>query len=480
MDRVRSHGRPRRASWRCITRARLLRRAVAAGERRAALAGRHCPRPGSSSSGGAAGSSPASPGCRSGIRRRIRGSRRSRRSSACTASARCCSSSAGALVALVRGSTRTRAIAAVVLIAPWLVSRRRSRGIEWTQPSGKPVGVAIVQGAIPQDMKWLEANHDATLNLYRELAESAFGTPLIVFPEASLPRSCERAPDYLRVAVSGREQQGLGCRARHPARRSDEHAGLLQLGARAGRRQVQWYDKNHLVPFAEFFPVPISCARGCSVMKPAVCGLHARRQRAAAAARRRAQAGHDHLLRGWLRQLAARGAERGGHAGERDQRCVVRARQRAPSAFSDRAHARDRSAALHAARGQRRHLRGDRPAWRGRGARRRASSVTCCIQRSRRARACRLMPASGNWLVVSLATLASCLRRSGIERRESRRGGLQHVGRPGCDLAELSAGNFRARFRQLLYRCAVRNLYSEPRSYSPRWPLRALQFLDPE
>ncbi len=44
-----------------------------------------------------------------------------------------------------------------------------------------------MQGAIPQDEKWLTENHDATLKRYRDLTRSAFGTPLIVWPEAAAP-----------------------------------------------------------------------------------------------------------------------------------------------------------------------------------------------------------------------------------------------------------------------------------------------------
>lgn len=160
--------------------------------------------------------------------------------------------SAGALVALARGSMRTRVIAAVAIVAPWLIAPTLE-SVEWTQPAGKPVAVAIVQGAIPQDEKWLASNRDATLRLYRELADSALGTPLIVFPEASLPDLANELLDYLRSLYRDASRRGsavvLGIL------RMDEkdryYNSVLALG-----EDVQWYDKDHLVPFAEFFPVP--------------------------------------------------------------------------------------------------------------------------------------------------------------------------------------------------------------------------------
>jgi apolipoprotein N-acyltransferase len=160
--------------------------------------------------------------------------------------------SAGALIAIVRGSKRTRIAAATVLVVPWLMAPALGR-IEWTQPSGPAVPVAIIQGAIPQNQKWLDSNRDATLKLYRELATSAFGTPLIVFPEASLPDLANELVDYLRSLYRDASQHDsavvLGIL------RMDEHQryynSVLSLG-----NEVQWYDKDHLVPFAEFFPVP--------------------------------------------------------------------------------------------------------------------------------------------------------------------------------------------------------------------------------
>jgi apolipoprotein N-acyltransferase len=160
--------------------------------------------------------------------------------------------SAGALVALIRGSMRVRVIAGIVIVAPWLIAPMLG-GIEWTHPSGKPVAIAIAQGAIPQQQKWLESNHDHTLNLYRKLAEEGFGTPLIVFPEASLPDLANELLPYLRLLY--RDASSAGSAVILGILRMDEHEqyynSVLALGD-----QVQWYDKSHLVPFAEFFPVP--------------------------------------------------------------------------------------------------------------------------------------------------------------------------------------------------------------------------------
>ncbi|HEV7715957.1 MAG TPA: apolipoprotein N-acyltransferase [Steroidobacteraceae bacterium] len=160
--------------------------------------------------------------------------------------------SAGALVALVRGTMRTRIVAVVVLIAPWCAGVALG-SVEWTHASGKPVAVAIVQGAIPQNLKWLDSNHDATLKIYRQLADSALGTPLIVFPEASLPDLANELVDYLRALY--RDASARGSAVVLGILRADEQ-GRYFNSVLALDEKVQWYDKDHLVPFAEFFPVP--------------------------------------------------------------------------------------------------------------------------------------------------------------------------------------------------------------------------------
>ena len=160
---------------------------------------------------------------------------------------------AGALVTLLRGGTRERVAALVLIAAPWPIAASL-RGLEWTHASGPPVGVAIVQGAIPEDQKWLDSNKDATLALYRELTRRELGVPLIVWPEAAPPDLAQNIEDYLLELYREARRHGsalvLGV-----VRTSDDgeqyYNSVLSLGTEVG-----WYNKSHLVPFAEFFPVP--------------------------------------------------------------------------------------------------------------------------------------------------------------------------------------------------------------------------------
>jgi apolipoprotein N-acyltransferase len=166
---------------------------------------------------------------------------------------------AGALTALVCGGARTRILAAAALIAPWAAGVALYQH-SWTQPLGPAVGVAVVQGAIPQDEKWLESNKETTLKLYQSLTERALGTQLIVWPESAPADTANDLLPYLTTLY--REARGRGSALLMGILRADAdpqnptveryYNSVLALDANA----ASWYDKHHLVPFAEVFPVP--------------------------------------------------------------------------------------------------------------------------------------------------------------------------------------------------------------------------------
>lgn len=162
----------------------------------------------------------------------------------------------GAVVLLWKGGARERVVALAILVLPWPAGAALQR-IAWTREAGPPVEVAVLQGAVPQDLKWLATNRDTTLDLYGGLAREAMGTPLIVMPEAALPDLANNLLPFLRRLATDAGASGtslvLGILRAEPGASGELEYfnSVLALGD-----EVAWYDKHHLVPFSEFFPVP--------------------------------------------------------------------------------------------------------------------------------------------------------------------------------------------------------------------------------
>jgi apolipoprotein N-acyltransferase len=160
----------------------------------------------------------------------------------------------GALLALLRGRGRVRVWAAAVLLLPWPVGLLLTH-YAWTRPAGPPVSVALLQGAVPQDLKWQAANAAPTRELYARLMNQALGARLIVWPEAAVPQLANEIPQYLGDIYARARSHGsdviMGILR---VDESDEYFDSIMTLA----DRVSFYDKHHLVPFAEYFPVPQS------------------------------------------------------------------------------------------------------------------------------------------------------------------------------------------------------------------------------
>jgi apolipoprotein N-acyltransferase len=162
---------------------------------------------------------------------------------------------AGALATLVLGSKRERAAALVVAGAVWLGGALLAP-VHWTRAEGAPVPVALVQGAVPQSLKWQPGQRERTMQLYIELTVSHLGTGIIVWPESAVPALEEYVRPYLEQVADAALARGsslvMGLIRRDPA--TEAHYNSISAWT-AGVPQ-QWYDKRRLVPFGEFFPVP--------------------------------------------------------------------------------------------------------------------------------------------------------------------------------------------------------------------------------
>ena len=66
--------------------------------------------------------------------------------------------------------------------------------------------MAVVQGAIPQDEKWIADNLDAILELYQTRTREAHGADLIVWPESAIPDLANNHIDFYRDVYAGGER----------------------------------------------------------------------------------------------------------------------------------------------------------------------------------------------------------------------------------------------------------------------------------
>lgn len=133
--------------------------------------------------------------------------------------------------------------------------------VEFTSPAGRPLRVALVQGAIAQSMKFDPAHEAQSLATQLAIADVAAvpgGAQLIVFPETALVRPWEFTPAETRSAFYRLAQRGgatvmLGLPMRDPDGYRNSVIALSDAGPTAGF--YARYDKYHLVPFGEFIPL---------------------------------------------------------------------------------------------------------------------------------------------------------------------------------------------------------------------------------
>ena len=158
---------------------------------------------------------------------------------------------AGLLVIVISGSRKARLAGGLALVFAFGLGQLLKQ-IAWTSPQGTPLKVALLQGNIPQDLKFQPDQYATTLATYKRLIEASQGQ-LIVLPETAIPRFLDAVdPGYLkdiaRIAVERHADVLFGVPIRD--REGRYFNSVVSVGASPSQR----YDKAHLVPFGEFVP----------------------------------------------------------------------------------------------------------------------------------------------------------------------------------------------------------------------------------
>jgi len=160
---------------------------------------------------------------------------------------------AGLLALLVTGHGRQRGIAALLLAVllglGWGLNQQ-----EWTAVAGPAFKATLVQGNIPQALKWQPDEQRKTLDRYAELTREHLDSALVVWPETAVPAFYAQVEaDFLAPLRAELDASGVTLVTGIPVldrERWRYYNSIISLD-----EPGVFYYKVHLVPFGEYLPL---------------------------------------------------------------------------------------------------------------------------------------------------------------------------------------------------------------------------------
>lgn len=144
----------------------------------------------------------------------------------------------------------------VLLFGAWAASH-----LEFVQKKAeKPLSVSLIQGNIPQDLKWLTEYQVKTLMIYANLSRTEWGQDLIVWPESSIPMFQTDIEPFLDAMNTQAKKTGTAWVTGIPywdLNESDvkQHPMYYNSIMASGDESSGLYKKQRLVPFGEYIPL---------------------------------------------------------------------------------------------------------------------------------------------------------------------------------------------------------------------------------
>jgi len=157
----------------------------------------------------------------------------------------------GLLVMIFHGKRADKILACVAGGLLW-VGTGQLYMMNWTDASGT-ISVALIQGAIPQKLKWKPELRQQSFDLYLELTRPYRDSDLVIWPETAVPALYQQAEDLTdqlqELTRVNKNDLVSGFPFRDPKTGAYYNSAILFNGG------VKVYHKRHLVPFGEYLPL---------------------------------------------------------------------------------------------------------------------------------------------------------------------------------------------------------------------------------
>lgn len=168
--------------------------------------------------------------------------------------------SAGLLLVACLETGRPRVVSIVAFVSLW-VSAGLLWQLEWSEPNGEIITASLIQGNVPQNLKWQPEQRGATIDLYTRLSREHWDSDLVIWPETALPAYFHQAQTYLQgLAREAQDNGGATLLVGLPVMSAEDNEqyynGVVRVGVAGDSEKwpSQVYRKSHLVPFGEYIP----------------------------------------------------------------------------------------------------------------------------------------------------------------------------------------------------------------------------------
>ena len=179
---------------------------------------------------------------------------------------------AGLLVLVYLSQDRKRFIVLIAAVLVWLSAGLIGQ-VDWSQDYGKPLTASLIQGNVPQELKWRPEQRAPTIELYTSLSRERWDRDIIIWPETALPAFYHQAASFLQGLADEAKTQGKAdLLVGLPVIKDPDVGSYFNSVVKVGD-DVEFYNKSHLVPFGEYIPLEAFLGRLLDILQVPMAGF---------------------------------------------------------------------------------------------------------------------------------------------------------------------------------------------------------------